>query len=124
MGIVIMHSVMSVDGFIADGNGGVGPLHEWYFSGDTPISEGGDRSYDRSGMGGGFGVSSTSADYVRPSVNRCRGRVGNPGPRPATRLSLAMLADSLLTSITGQRSHPAGGRERHRDTQARPGAWC
>ncbi|MEV4704376.1 dihydrofolate reductase family protein [Actinoplanes sp. NPDC049316] len=55
MGTVIMHSVMSVDGFIADGNDEVGPLHDWYFSGDTPIL-GGD----------GFKVSRTSAEYVRP----------------------------------------------------------
>jgi dihydrofolate reductase len=36
-----MHSVVSVDGFIADGNDGVGPLHDWYFSGDTPVTDGG-----------------------------------------------------------------------------------
>jgi hypothetical protein len=35
VGTVIMHSVVSVDGFIADQNDDVGPLHEWYFSGDT-----------------------------------------------------------------------------------------
>lgn len=66
MSTVIMHNVMSVDGFIADENDDVGPLHEWYFSGDTPIGEGGDRSYDHSGAGTGFRVSSTSAEYVRP----------------------------------------------------------
>lgn len=49
MGTVIMHSVVSVDGFIADANGGVGPLHEWYFSGDVPIVVGGDEEYDHSG---------------------------------------------------------------------------
>jgi hypothetical protein len=32
MGTVTMHSVVSADGFIADGNDGVGPLHDWYFS--------------------------------------------------------------------------------------------
>ena len=37
MGTVIMHNVVSVDGFIADENDDVGSLHEWYFSGDTPI---------------------------------------------------------------------------------------
>ena len=42
MGTVIMHNVVSVDGFIADHNDDVGPLHEWYFSGDTPIAEGSD----------------------------------------------------------------------------------
>lgn len=55
MGTVIMHNVVSVDGFIADGNDDVGPLHDWYFNGDTPITE-----------GSGFKISSTSAQYVRP----------------------------------------------------------
>lgn len=66
MGTVIMHNVVSVDGFIADENDDVGPLHEWYFSGDTPIIEGGDQKYDHSGAGSGFKVSSASAQYVRP----------------------------------------------------------
>ena len=66
MGTVIMHNVVSVDGFIADENDDVGPLHEWYFSGDTPIIEGGgDQAYDHSGAGSRFKVSSASAEYVR-----------------------------------------------------------
>ena len=66
MGTVIMHNVVSVDGFIADENDDVGPLHEWYFSGDTPITEGGgDQAYDHSGAGSRFKVSSASAKYVR-----------------------------------------------------------
>ncbi|MCC3765025.1 dihydrofolate reductase family protein [Glycomyces sp. TRM65418] len=67
MGTVIMHNVVSVDGFIADENDDVGPLHDWYFSGDTPIAEGGDdEQYDHSGAGSGFRVSRVSAEYVRP----------------------------------------------------------
>jgi hypothetical protein len=31
MGRVIMHNVVSVDGFIADENDDPGPLHGWYF---------------------------------------------------------------------------------------------
>ena len=54
MGTVIMHNVVSVDGFIADQHDDVGPLHEWYFSGDTPITEGGDHEFDHSGAGSGF----------------------------------------------------------------------
>lgn len=67
MGKVIMHSVVSVDGFIADDKGEVGPLHEWYFSGDVPIVVGGgeDEQYDHSGSGSGIKVSRASADYVR-----------------------------------------------------------
>ncbi|SFN86178.1 Dihydrofolate reductase [Actinomadura madurae] len=62
MGTVIMHSVTSVDGFIADEKDDVGPLHDWYFNGDTLIVEAG--GYDHSGAGSGFRVSRASAEYV------------------------------------------------------------
>ena len=39
MATVIMHAVVSVDGFIADDNDDVGPLFDWYFNGDVPIVE-------------------------------------------------------------------------------------
>jgi dihydrofolate reductase len=60
-----MHNVVSVDGFIADENDAVGPLHDWYFSGDTPITEGRDQRYDHSGVGSRFKVSRASAEYVQ-----------------------------------------------------------
>ncbi|GLY83783.1 dihydrofolate reductase family protein [Actinoallomurus iriomotensis] len=66
MGTVIMHNVVSVDGFIADENDDVGPLHDWYFSGDTPITEDDDQRYDHSAVGSRFKVSRASAEYVRP----------------------------------------------------------
>ncbi|MFB9237370.1 dihydrofolate reductase family protein [Plantactinospora siamensis] len=69
MGSVIMHSVASVDGFIADDNDDVGPLHEWYFNGDVPIRER-DQGYDHSGAGSRFRVSPASAEYVRTMWNR------------------------------------------------------
>ncbi|MEA5366671.1 dihydrofolate reductase family protein [Amycolatopsis sp., V23-08] len=53
MGSVIMHSAMSVDGFIADEKDGVGPLHDWYENGDTPIDG-----------ASGFSVSRVSAEYI------------------------------------------------------------
>ncbi|MFD0537718.1 dihydrofolate reductase family protein [Actinomadura luteofluorescens] len=65
MSTVIMHSVMSVDGFIADENDEVGTLHDWYFDGDVPIGGGGGDEYDHSGTGGGVRVSKASAEYVR-----------------------------------------------------------
>ncbi|PXX71228.1 dihydrofolate reductase [Nocardia tenerifensis] len=64
MGTVIMHNVVSVDGFIADRNDDVGPLHDWYFNGDTPLIE--DAGYDHSGSGNRIKVSRISAEYVRP----------------------------------------------------------
>ena len=49
-----MHSVVSVDGFIADDNDEVGPLFEWYFNGDVPLNV------------AGMTISTISAAYVQP----------------------------------------------------------
>src|SRR4029453_14588242 len=61
MATVIMHAVVSVDGFIADDNDDVGPLFEWYFNGDRPIVE--DTAEGRHAP---FRVSEPSQEYVRP----------------------------------------------------------
>jgi dihydrofolate reductase len=55
MGTVVMHNVVSVDGFIADAEDQVGPLFDWYFNGDVELVEGGTMK-----------VSPTSAEYVQP----------------------------------------------------------
>jgi dihydrofolate reductase len=55
MALLMMHAVVSVDGFIADDKDDVGPLFDWYFNGDVPIVD-----------DGPFRVSAASADYVRP----------------------------------------------------------
>jgi dihydrofolate reductase len=55
MSTVLMHAVVSVDGFIADSQDQVGPLFDWYFNGDLPIVE-----------GAPFKVSPASAACVRP----------------------------------------------------------
>ena len=65
MGTVIMHNVVSVDGFIADQNDDVGPLHDWYFSGDTPVRNADNAEFDHSGVGVEFKVSAASAEYVQ-----------------------------------------------------------
>src|SRR5690242_10132180 len=52
MGQVIMHAVVSVDGYIADSNDDVGPLFDWYFNGEHDIV-----------AGGPFKVSADSVDY-------------------------------------------------------------
>jgi dihydrofolate reductase len=64
VGTVVMHNVVSVDGFIADEKDDVGPLHDWYFSGDTAISPRAGE-FDHSGEGSAFKVSPASAEYVR-----------------------------------------------------------
>jgi dihydrofolate reductase len=54
MSTVVMHNVVSVDGFIADQHDDVGPLFDWYFNGDTSPAD-----------GSGFRMSASSAAYVR-----------------------------------------------------------
>jgi dihydrofolate reductase len=56
MSTVVMHNVVSVDGYIADDNDDIGPLFEWYSNGDVELVE-----------GGSLRVSQASADYVRPT---------------------------------------------------------
>ena len=53
MSKVLMHNVVSVDGFIADEHDDIGPLFDWYSNGDTAPVE-----------GSGFQMSATSAAYV------------------------------------------------------------
>jgi dihydrofolate reductase len=53
---VVMHNVVSVDGFIVDEHADIGPLFEWYYNGETALTE-----------NGAFKVSPQSADYVRPA---------------------------------------------------------
>jgi dihydrofolate reductase len=55
MSTVIMHNVVSVDGFIADAQDQVGPLFDWYSNGDVELVD-----------GGAMKVSQASAEYVRP----------------------------------------------------------
>ncbi|GAB3412425.1 dihydrofolate reductase family protein [Flindersiella endophytica] len=54
MSQVVMHNVVSVDGYIADANDDVGPLFEWYFNGDVSL-----------GDGVGSKISQASAAYVQ-----------------------------------------------------------
>ena len=55
MSTVIMHNVVSVDGFIADADDEVGPLFDWYGNGDVPLDDAGTMK-----------VSPTSAAYAKP----------------------------------------------------------
>ena len=61
MGTTYLHAVASLDGYIADEHDGVGPLHDWYSSGDHPITDDHRSS---------FRVSAASADYVRGMWSR------------------------------------------------------
>ena len=52
---VVMHAVVSLDGFVADAGDDVGPLFEWYPNGDAEIVD-----------GGPFTATEASLGYVRP----------------------------------------------------------
>ena len=51
MSTVIMHSVVSVDGFIADAKDQVGPLFDWLVQGDVELIEGGELKVSRASAG-------------------------------------------------------------------------
>ena len=66
MGTTYLHAVASLDGYIADEHDDVGPLHDWYFSGDHPLVD-----EDHADVHGApFRVSAASADYVRGMWSR------------------------------------------------------
>lgn len=70
MSTVIMHAVVSVDGFIADDDDGVGPLFDWYVNGTEPLTdESAERRHER------FRVTPTSWAYVRPFWDSIRATV-------------------------------------------------
>jgi len=56
MGTVVMHNVVSVDGFIAGEDDDVGPLFDWYGNGDVEPVE-----------GSGLRLTRRSADYIAPT---------------------------------------------------------
>ena len=60
MATVIMHAVVSVDGFIADEDDQVGSLFDWYFNGDQPLVD-----ETAEGRHAPFRVGEHSAAYVR-----------------------------------------------------------
>jgi dihydrofolate reductase len=64
MSTVVMHNVVSVDGFIADRDDDVGPLFEWYSNGDTPLTD--------SDIHGEMRISRASAAYVLPMWDSIR----------------------------------------------------
>ncbi|MGZ4436962.1 MAG: dihydrofolate reductase family protein [Nocardioidaceae bacterium] len=61
MSTVVMHAVVSVDGFIADDDDQVGPLFDWYFNGDRRLLDGGKEAVHPS-----MSISERSAGYVQP----------------------------------------------------------
>lgn len=80
MSTVVMHAVVSVDGFIADDHDEVGSLFDWYFSGDRPLFDGTETRHPN------MSISEPSYGYVKPFWNSIRcGRRTAP-VRPHQRL--------------------------------------
>ncbi|MBL0748865.1 dihydrofolate reductase family protein [Nocardioides baculatus] len=62
MSTVVLHNVVSLDGFVARPDDDPGPIFDWYFNGDRSLS-----AQDMADPEpGGLRVSQTSYDYVRP----------------------------------------------------------
>jgi dihydrofolate reductase len=59
MATVIMHAVVSLDGFIADEHDDPGPLFDWYFNGDRPLVD-----EEQEQLHAPFRVSEVSHQYV------------------------------------------------------------
>jgi dihydrofolate reductase len=63
MSTVVLHNVVSLDGFVAGPDDDPGPIFDWYFNGDQRLD-----SQDMADPApGGLRVSRTSYDYVRPT---------------------------------------------------------
>ena len=62
MSTVVMHGVVSLDGFVADLHDDPGPLFDWYFNGDQPL----DAQDMADPAPGGMRASRASYDHVRP----------------------------------------------------------
>jgi dihydrofolate reductase len=96
MGTVVLQSVVSLDGFIADDNDDPGPLHEWYFSGDTPLThaDADGAGFDHSGAGSRYMVSSASVEYVRSTWDS---------------LGTIVMGRHLFDLVNGWEGHPPAG---------------
>ena len=82
MGNVVMHNVVSVDGFIADENDQVGPLVDWYANGEYGLAG------DRQDATGQLPEASYHSSRVGRHPASARGsHCGHPGrPRAAPAL--------------------------------------
>ncbi|MBN9113386.1 MAG: dihydrofolate reductase family protein [Pseudonocardia sp.] len=85
---VVMHAVVSVDGFIALPDDTVGPLFDWYFTGDTEVTA--------RASGWTFQVSQASHDYVQPFWDR---------------IDVTLIGRHLFDTTNGWDGRPAAGEQ-------------
>ena len=100
MGKVLVTGTVSLDGFIADENDGVGPLFDWYGNGDVTVTMG---DPDRV-----FHVTEASAEYIREVVGSVRA---------------AVIGRRLFDITNGWNGVPAAGEHVFVVTHAPPTAW-
>ena len=100
MGRVIVGATVSLDGFIADENDGVGPLFDWYGNGDVAITY--------SDPNRVFHVSEASAGYIRSALANVRA---------------AVIGRRLFDITNGWNGVPAGGDHVFVVTHEPPTDW-
>ena len=88
MARVVLHAVVSVDGFIALPDDSVGPLFDWYFNGDTELVA--------RPSGWRFQVSRASAEYVQPFWDE---------------VAVTVIGRHLFDTTNGWDGRPAAGDE-------------
>ena len=111
MGTVNAGASMSLDGFIADPSGEVGPLFDWYFNGDVEFPTAGGRWV--------FKTSEASARHLREIWNRAGALVVGRGEFDKTQAwgGLHPLGSRCSSSRAGRR--PDGRSPRHRRPRRR-----
>ncbi|GAA2007834.1 dihydrofolate reductase family protein [Catenulispora subtropica] len=100
MGSVVMANAVSLDGFLADDQDGVGPLFDFYANGSVPV-EAGDTSY-------GFRTSPATAAYL----SECWSRVG-----------AVIMGRTLFDTTNGWNGRPAVGDHVFVVTHSVPADW-
>ncbi|MFB4316502.1 dihydrofolate reductase family protein [Actinomadura sp. 21ATH] len=100
MGKVFVAATVSLDGFIADENDGVGPLFDWYGNGEVAVTMG---DPDRV-----FHVSPASAGFIRETAGGVRA---------------AVIGRRLFDITNGWNGVPAAGEHVFVVTHEPPAAW-
>ena len=111
MSTVVLHNVVSLDGFVADLHDDPGPLFDWYFNGDQPLTA---QDMDDPAPGG-LRVSATSYAYVRPMWDA---------------IGCTVIGRHLFDITNGWEGRPpagdprVGGSHPPKPPGGDPGGWC
>jgi len=101
---VVVGAAVSIDGYIADANDGVGPLFDWYFSGDEEMPVGPDQYRPK----GGYHPEPVSAAFLRETWPR---------------VGVTIMGRRLFDLTDGWTGRPAAGEHVVVVTHRDPGDW-